>query len=55
MYKRKPGAKGIENAEYLKWDHLHGDVEAYSKAKLHLGSIDPKTMTLYRVSKSYKI
>jgi len=48
IYKRKPAAKGIENAEYLKWDYRHNDVEAYSKAQVHLGSINPNTLKLYK-------
>jgi len=55
IYRRKHRAKGIENAEFLKWDHLHGDVEAYSKSKMHLGSIDPETLMLYKMTKSYKV
>jgi hypothetical protein len=55
IYKLKPGAKGIENAEYLQWDHLHGDVEAYAKNRMHLGSVDPETLTLYKASRAYKI
>lgn len=47
-YRRKKGAKGIEKAEYLEWDHLHGDVEAYTKNRQHLGSIDPKTLKIYK-------
>ena len=48
IYRRKKGAKGIEKAEYLEWDHLHGDVEAYTKSYRHLGSIDPRTLRLYK-------
>lgn len=48
IYRRKKGAKGIEKAEYLEWDHLHGDVEAYAKGGKHLGSIDPKTLKIYK-------
>lgn len=48
IYKRKSRADGIKNAEYLKWDHLHNDVEAYSKSEVHLGSIDPANLTLYK-------
>ena len=48
IYKRKKGAKGIEKAEYLEWDHLHSDVEAYSKGGKHLGSIDPKSLRIYK-------
>jgi len=48
IYKRKPRCKGVENAEYLKWDHRHNDVEAYSKGQMHLGSINPNTLKLYK-------
>ncbi len=54
IYRRKQGAKGIENAEYLKWDHLHGDVEAYSKSEIPLGSIDPKTLKIYKVVSKFR-
>jgi len=48
IYKRKRGAKGIENAEYIQWDHLHSDVEAYAVNRQHLGSINPRTLKLYK-------
>lgn len=48
IYRRKCGAKGIENAEYLRWDHLHNDVEAYTAGRKHLGSINPHTLRLYK-------
>jgi hypothetical protein len=48
IYKRKKGAKGIDNAEYLEWDHLHGDVEAYGGNRWHIGSIDPKSLKFYK-------
>jgi len=48
IYRRKRNAEGVENAEYLQWDHLHGDVEAYSKSRVHIGSIDPEKLTLYK-------
>lgn len=48
VYRRKRGSKGIEDAEYLEWDYRHNDIEAYSKSKWHLGSIDPKTLKLYK-------
>ncbi len=48
IYRRKKNAQGIENAEYLQWDHVHGDIEAYNKAGRHIGSIDPKTLRLYK-------
>lgn len=49
IYKRKSKAKGIEDAEYLEWDYTHNDVEAYSKAKRHIGSINPHTLKLYKL------
>lgn len=48
IYRRKKGTKGIEKAEYLQWDYLHGDVEAYTKGGKHLGSIDPRTLRIYK-------
>lgn len=35
-------------AEYLEWDYLHSDIEAYSNSKDHLGSINPNTLELYK-------
>jgi hypothetical protein len=37
-----------KRAKYIKWDHLHGDVEIYDKAGNHLGSVDPKTLQFYK-------
>ena len=48
VYRRKRNTKGIADAEYLEWDHLHNDVEAYSKSRIHIGSIDPEKLTLYK-------
>jgi len=50
IYKAKRNAEKLGNgkAEYLEWDYLHNDVEAYSKGKQHLGSVDPKTLELYK-------
>ncbi len=47
-YKRKPNKSGIENAEFLKWDHLHNEVEAYSKNQKHIGAIDPQSLKIYK-------
>ncbi len=55
IYKRKRGTDGIEDAEYLKWDKLHNDVEAYGKNKCHIGSIDPKTLRIYKGPKHAKL
>lgn len=48
--KIKKGAEpiGDKNAHYLKWDHLHDDVEVYNKAKNHIGSLDPATLEMYK-------
>jgi hypothetical protein len=49
IYRRKSRANGLDkNTEYLKWDHLHNDVEAFSKGGTHLGSYDPATLELYK-------
>jgi hypothetical protein len=32
----------------LQWDYDHGDIEAYNAGKKHMGSIDPKTLKLYK-------
>jgi len=52
IYKLKDRAMGLLDgkAYYLQWDNLHNDVEVYSKGKTHLGSIDPKTLQLYKVA-----
>lgn len=55
IYKRKKNADGIEKAEYLKWDKLHNDVEAYAKNKWHMGSIDPKNLRMYKGPKHAKL
>lgn len=48
--KLKKGAEAVgdKNAHYLKWDHLHDDVEVYNKAKKHIGSLDPATLEMYK-------
>lgn len=49
IYKRKKGADGLsKHAEYLKWDKLHNEVEAYSKNKDHIGAFDPVTKEIYK-------
>src|SRR5690606_39191637 len=49
IYVRKHRAKGLDKkAEYLRWDHLHNDVESYDIRGRHLGSYDPKTLKLYK-------
>lgn len=50
IYRAKNKAKklGDGKVEYLEWDHLHNDVEAYNKARQHMGSIDPKTTEIYK-------
>ncbi len=49
IYKKKSEAKGLaQDAEYLVWDALHGDVEAYNASKKHIGSYDPVTLKLYK-------
>lgn len=49
VYRLKPnGTPVAKNAEYLHWDKLHKDVEVYSKTEKHLGSLDPKTLKLYK-------
>ena len=48
IYKKKHNAEGIENAEFLKWDYKHGDVEAFGDHRGHLGSIDPVTLKIYK-------
>lgn len=49
IYRRINKKNGLDkNAEYLKWDHLHSDVEAYGADRMHIGSIDPHTLKLYK-------
>ena len=47
--RRKPGCEGLgKNAEFLKWDHLHNDLEAYRSRTKHTGSINPATWEFYK-------
>ncbi|HEX2978139.1 MAG TPA: colicin E3/pyocin S6 family cytotoxin [Candidatus Babeliales bacterium] len=48
IYKKTSKAESLAGAEYLQWDHLHNDVEAYNSSYKHLGSIDPETLKLYK-------
>lgn len=49
VYRLKKGGKSIvAHANYLQWDHLHSDVEVYRDIDMHLGSLDPADMTLYK-------
>lgn len=50
IYRLKDRAMGLLDgkAYYLQWDNLHNDLEVYSKTKNHLGSLDPKTLNLYK-------
>lgn len=49
IYRRKSKEPAIvKNAEYLEWDHKHNDVEIYHKNEQHLGSLDPKTLEIYK-------
>ena len=50
IYKLKDKALGFLDgkAYFLQWDHLHNDVEVYNKGKMHLGSLDPLTLILYK-------
>lgn len=48
-YRLKKGAVPIvKDAYYLQWDHLHGDVEVWNKREKHVGSLDPKSLKLYK-------
>lgn len=48
-YEKKDGADGFgKRAQYLEWDNLHKDVEAYDKFGRHQGSIDPATEKMYK-------
>ena len=55
IYKKQERVKSIENAEYLVWDNLHQDVEAYEKNRAHIGSIDPKTLCLYKPAVAHRV
>lgn len=48
IWNLKKGAKPIEGARFLKWDHLHDEVEAYNSQGEHLGAVDPLTNLLYK-------
>jgi hypothetical protein len=47
IYRTKSDAFG-KKTKYIKWDHLHDDIEAYTKSGEHLGSINPKTLRFYK-------
>lgn len=49
VYRLKPnGTPVVENAKFLHWDKQHKDVEVYNEGEKHLGSLDPKTLKLYK-------
>jgi hypothetical protein len=49
IYKlKKRGKAVVKNAEYIYWDHTHNDVEVFNRNEIHLGSIDPETLELYK-------
>lgn len=50
IYRLKDRAIGLLDgkAEFLKWDNLHNDVEVYNRSERHMGSLDPKTLQLYK-------
>jgi len=49
IYRRVKGRKGLgKNVEYIYWDKTHKDLEAFSKGKKHLGSINPATKKFYK-------
>jgi hypothetical protein len=41
--------------EIYKWDHLHNDIEVFSKRGEYLGSMDPRTGILYKGPKGHSI
>ncbi|HLC06642.1 MAG TPA: colicin E3/pyocin S6 family cytotoxin [Candidatus Babeliales bacterium] len=43
IYRTKTDTFG-KKTKYIKWDHLHNDIEAYTKNGKHLGSINPRTL-----------
>lgn len=52
IYKRNHKTKGLgKKAEYLRWNHLHNDVEAFDHGGDHVGSYDPQTLQLYKPPK----
>ncbi len=52
IYKKISGIRGLDKkTEYIKWDHLHNDVEAFDRGGRHLGSYDPQTLRLYKPPK----
>lgn len=49
VLRRKPGHEGLgKDAEYLEWDYLHNEIEAYGHNKKHTGAIDPSTWEFYK-------
>lgn len=55
VYKLKHKGAGLGKAEYLKWDHLHNDVEVWCARGRHLGSIDPLTKNIYKGPQGHKL
>lgn len=48
-WKRKKGAQGLDKkAQFLEWDNLHKDIEAYDSTGNHLGSYEPTSLKLYK-------
>jgi len=42
------GRKLDDNGNIYEWDHLHNDIEKYSRTGRHLGTIDPTTGDLIK-------
>ena len=54
LYKLRENGKPIKCTQTgkdvinVKWDGAHGDIEALNKSYKHMGSIDPKTLEMYK-------
>ena len=56
IYRLKKGGKPlVKDSYYLRWDHLHGDVEVWNKSGTHIGSIDPQLLELYKGPQGHEL
>ena len=39
---------------YIYWDYTHNDLEGFSEAEMHLGSIDPLSWVIYKLPDLYR-
>jgi len=56
-YKKDVKTNGLSGKDrrYYQWDYLHNDIEVFDKDFNHLGSIDPISGNMYKLSKGHQI